>query len=70
MYLGLHIPFRLKYFQDEELSFTEALTELEASEEMTFPEVLTQGESSAEDMLSSSLPDLVEVRNKMDALLF
>ena len=43
MYLGLHIPFRLKYFQDEELSFTEALTELEASEEMTFPEVLTQG---------------------------
>ena len=59
MYLGLHIPFRLKYFQDEELSFTEALTELEASEEMTFPEVLTQG---------SILPDSVEVRNEMVAL--
>ena len=50
---------RLKHFADEELSFTEALTQVEASG------VRTEGDVSAEDMLSPYLANSDEVQNEM-----
>ena len=53
------VSFRLKHFADEELSFTEALTQVEASG------VRTEGDVSAEDMLSPYLANSDEVQNEM-----